>query len=450
MSVPDIKVCVVGMGYVGLCLSAGLAKKGYTVTCVDIDKERIAKVASGKSPIFEPGLDDFLAEGVQAGRIKATTDLPSGVQEADIIFICVGTPCDDSGYIDLKYIRGAAQTIGQVLRGKSGYPVVAVKSTVIPGTTDGVVKPILEQQSGKKVGKDFGLAMTPEFLKEGSAIQDMMVPDKTVIGALDSKSSQLLARLFSLFPGAVVNCDLRTAEMIKYANNSFLATKISFINEIANMCEKFGADSTVVAHAIGLDVRIGPKFLMAGCGFGGSCFPKDVKALYSAGKQAGYESKILKATLEVNEKQPLRVVEALEMLLGSLKGKKIAILGLSFKPDTDDMREAPAIKIVEGLIAKGANVVAHDPVAIPNAQKIFGTKISFVDTPAECLAGADAAAIVTEWAQFKKLTPMDFMKVMKIPVLVDGRKIFNPKEMRAAGMNYFQIGYSDEQTYVPK
>ncbi len=450
MSVPDIKVCVVGMGYVGLCLSAGLAKKGYTVTCIDVDKDRIAMVASGKSPIYEPSLDDFLSEGVHAGRIKATTDLMSGAQDADIIFICVGTPCDDTGYIDLKYIRGAAQTIGQLLRGKKGYPIVTVKSTVIPGTTDSVVKPILEEQSGKKAGQDFGLAMTPEFLKEGSAIQDMMVPDKTVIGSLDAKASKVLEQLFSVYPGTVVKCDLRTAEMIKYANNSFLATKISFINEIANMCEKFGADSAVVAHAIGLDLRIGPKFLMAGCGFGGSCFPKDVKALYSAGKQAGYESKILKATLDVNDNQPSRVVNALATVLGNLAGKKIAILGLSFKPDTDDMRESPAVKIIEALLAKGAKIVAHDPVAIPNAQKIFGVKITFADTPEKALAGADAVAIVTEWAQFKRLTPKDFKQAMKVPVLVDGRKIYNPKDMLAAGIKFFQIGYSEDRSFVPK
>ena len=450
MNVPETKICVVGLGYVGLCLAAGLANKGYPVTCVDIDKEKIAMVASGKSPIYEPGLDELLAEGVQAGRIVASTDLVSGVLDSDIIFICVGTPCNEAGYIDLSHVRAAAQTIGLALHNKAGYPVVSVKSTVIPGTTDGVVKPLLEQYSGKRAGKDFGLAMTPEFLREGSAIQDMMVPDKTVIGSIDEKSRKILTRLFSVFPGPQVTCDLRTAEMIKYANNAFLATKISFINEIANLCEKFGADSAIVAHAIGLDARIGPKFLMAGCGFGGSCFPKDVKALYSAGKQAGYESKILKATLDVNEHQPMRVVEAVNKLLGAIKGKKIAVLGLSFKPDTDDMRDAPAIKIINGLLACGASVVAYDPAAISNAKRLFGTKITFASSTPDALATADAAIIVTEWAQFRQLTPSDFKKAMKIPVIVDGRKIYNPKEMQSAGIKYFQIGYSDDQTFVPK
>ncbi|HMF30102.1 MAG TPA: UDP-glucose/GDP-mannose dehydrogenase family protein [Candidatus Lokiarchaeia archaeon] len=450
MSTNDIKVSICGIGYVGLCLAAGLAKKGYRVICVDVDEERIAQVAAGKAPIFEPQLEEFLSEGVEAGLLTATLDIKEAVMGSDITFLCVGTPCDDTGYIDLKYIREVSKELGEVLKEKEDFHVLSVKSTVIPGTTDGVVKPIVEEYSGKTAGVDFGLAMTPEFLKEGSAIADMMEPDKTVIGALDDASREKLELLFSVFPGAVVTCDLRSAEMIKYANNSFLATKISFINEIANMCEKFGADSTIVARAIGLDVRIGPKFLMAGCGFGGSCFPKDVKALYSAAKEAGYDSKILKATLAVNEVQPLRVVDALQNLLGDLSGKKIAILGLAFKPDTDDMREAPVIKIVNELLEQGAQVVATDPVAIPNAQKILGDKISFASEISDALAGADAAAIVTEWAQFKALSPDDFLQAMNSPVVVDGRKIYDPKVMLGAGVKYFQIGYSQDCSFVPK
>jgi UDPglucose 6-dehydrogenase len=376
-------------------------------------------------------------------------DLKAAIMDTNLTFICVGTPCNDEGYIDLKYIREVSKEIGTVLESKDDFHVISVKSTVIPGTTDGVVQPLVEEFSGKKAGSDFGLAMTPEFLKEGSAIADMMEPDKTVIGALDERSSSILEAVFSVFPGAVVKCDLRTAEMIKYANNSFLATKISFINEIANMCEKFGANSGVVAHAIGLDVRIGPKFLMAGCGFGGSCFPKDVKALYSAAKEAGYESKILKATLAVNESQPFRVVEALSDLLGNVNGKKIAILGLAFKPDTDDMREAPSIKIINALLDQGAEIIATDPVAIPNAQKILGNKISYAEDLFDALTGVDAAAIVTEWKQYKVLTATDFMDRMNLPILVDGRKIYDPKAMLAAGVKFYQIGYSENKDFVP-
>lgn len=437
------------MGYVGLCLAAGLTKKGYHVICVDVDEERILQISVGKAPIFEPQLEEYLVEGIQAGLLAATLNLNDAIMNTELTFICVGTPCNDEGYIDLKYIREVAKDIGLALKDKEGFHVVSVKSTVIPGTTDGVVQPILEEFSGKKAGMDFGLAMTPEFLKEGSAIADMMEPDKTVIGALDEKSSNILESLFSVFPGTVVKCDLRSAEMIKYANNSFLATKISFINEIANMCEKFGADSKIVAHAIGLDVRIGPKFLMAGCGFGGSCFPKDVKALYSAAKEAGYDSKILKATLVVNETQPVRVVEALSDLLGKMDGKKIAILGLAFKPDTDDMREAPSIRIINELLDQGAEIIATDPVAIPNARKIFGNKISYAQEISETLSGADAVAIVTEWNQYKNLTPSDFLETMQSPIVIDGRKIYDPKEMLAAGVKFFQIGYSEDKSFVP-
>jgi UDPglucose 6-dehydrogenase len=449
MEIQGMNVSIVGMGYVGLCLAAGLTKKGNRVICVDVDEEKLAQIAAGKAPIFEPQLEEYLAEGVAANLLTTTLDLKAGIMNSEITFICVGTPCNDEGYIDLKYVREVANGIGDVLAEKDGFHVVSVKSTVIPGTTDGVVQPAVEARSGKKAGIDFGLAMTPEFLKEGSAIADMMEPDKTVIGAMDDRTFTTLETLFSAYPGTIVRCDLRSAEMIKYANNSFLATKISFINEIANMCERFGADSAVVAKAIGLDVRIGPRFLMAGCGFGGSCFPKDVKALYSAAKSAGYESRILEATLVVNETQPLRVVDALVGLLGDVNGKKIAILGLAFKPDTDDMREAPSIKIINELLDRGATIVATDPVAIPNAQKLFGDSIAYSEDITDALAGADAAAIVTEWAHYKALTADDFLGAMSDPVVVDGRKIYDPKAMLVAGVKFFQIGYSEDHSFVP-
>jgi UDPglucose 6-dehydrogenase len=446
----QLNVSIVGMGYVGLCLAASLTKKGIRVVCVDVDEEKLAQVAAGKAPIFEPQLEEYLSDAVASNLLTTTLDLKAAIMDTEITFICVGTPCNEEGYINLKYIYAVADQIGDALAEKDSFHVISVKSTVIPGTTDGVVQPAIEARSGKKAGVEFGLAMTPEFLKEGSAIADAMEPDKTVIGTLDDRAYEILEGLFSMFPGTIVRCDLRTAEMIKYANNSFLATKISFINEIANICEKFGADSAIVAKAIGLDVRIGSKFLMAGCGFGGSCFPKDVRALYSAAKSAGYESKILKATLAVNEVQPLRVVDALAGLVGDLSGKKVAILGLAFKPDTDDMREAPSIKIIHELLDRGATIIATDPAAIPNAQKIFGVRIAYSEDTTVALAGVDAAAIVTEWKQFKALTAEDYLGAMADPVVVDGRKIYDPKVMIAAGVKFFQIGYSEDHSFIPE
>jgi UDPglucose 6-dehydrogenase len=355
------------------------------------------------------------------------------VLETDITFIAVGTPSKPDGSIDIRHIKNSAQEIGEALSKKAKYHLVVVKSTVVPGTTQSIVKPILEKQSKKQCGTDFGLCMNPEFLREGSAVEDTFSPDRIVIGEHDKKSGDTLENLCKEFYGEktppTVRTNFSTAELIKYANNAFLATKISFINTIANICEKTPeADVTVVTKGIGLDKRIGPLFLNAGLGYGGSCFPKDVKALIAYSRKLGYHPELLEDAQNLNETQPLRAVQLCKNLLGNLKGKHIVILGLSFKPNTDDMREARVIPIINQLLKEGANITAYDPEAIPNAKKIFKNKIKYAVSAIDCLKNADCCILATEWDEFKKLTPEDFIQHMHQPILIDGRRIYNAQE----------------------
>jgi UDPglucose 6-dehydrogenase len=355
------------------------------------------------------------------------------VLQTDLTFNAVGTPSEPDGSINLQYIKQSTQEIGKALNKKDTYHVVVVKSTVVPGTTQNTVKPILEKQSKKHCRTDFGLCMNPEFLRQGSALVDTLNPDRIVIGEHDKKSGDTLESLYRNFyrekAPPTIRTNLSTAELIKYANNAFLATKISFINAIANICEKIPeADVNTVAKSMGLDKRIGPLFLNAGLGYGGSCFPKDVKALIAYSKTLGYNPELLDAVENINKTQPQKAVQLCKKLLGDLKSKKIAVLGLSFKPNTDDMREARSIPIINQLLKEGANITAYDPVAVPAAKTIFKNKIQYASSTIECFKNADCCILVTEWDEFKKLKPEDFKQNMKNPTLIDGRRIFNPEK----------------------
>ncbi len=439
------KISVIGAGYVGLCTAVGFASRGYSVVACDVDEEKIVKINKGVPPFYEPGLQEKLSESIQKGNLKGVVgQIDRVILDTDLTFVAVGTPSKPDGGIDLKYIESAACNIGKALKQKNDYHVTIIKSTVVPGTTQNTVKPILERESKKVAGDGFGLCMNPEFLRQGSAFQDTVNADRVVIGSFDVRSGDVLEDLYKSFYServpAIIRTSLSTAELIKYASNSMLATKISFINTIANICEKIpGADVKVVATAMGLDKRIGPLFLDAGLGYGGSCFPKDVKALIACSKSLGYDPELLDSVEQVNKVQPLKAVWFCRELLGYLADKKIAILGLAFKPDTDDMREARVIPIINQLLAEGANVTAYDPVAMPIAKTLFGNKIRYVSSALECLNGADACIVVTEWDEFKKLTPEDFIKNMKQPILVDGRRIYSAEEFRKK-MKFIALG----------
>ena len=438
-------ISVLGIGYVGLCTAVGFASKGYNVIASTHDAEKAAKINKGIPPFHEPNLQKLLEETVQNGHLKCLTNqTEKAVLETDLTFNAVGTPSRPDGSIDLRFIEKSTHEMGKALNQKSTYHVVIVKSTVVPGTTQDIVKPILENESKKKCGSDFGLCMNPEFLRQGSAFEDTMHTDRIVIGEYDKRSGDALERLYKDFYGKnippTIRTTLSTAELIKYASNSLLATKISFINTMANLCEKIlGADVKIVAGAMGLDKRIGPLFLNAGLGYGGSCFPKDVKALIAHSKNLGYRLELLEAVESINKTQPLKAVQFCKELLGNLKGKCVAILGLAFKADTDDMREARAIPIINQLLKEGANVTAYDPVAVPTAKVIFKNKIRYAASTTACLKNADCCILVTEWDEFKKLKPEDFTKSMKQPVLIDGRRIYDPEEF-SRKMKFTAIG----------
>lgn len=440
------RISVLGIGYVGLCTAVGFASKGYNVVASTHDSEKAGKINKGIPPFYEPNLQNLLQEVVGKGNLTCLVNqTEEAVLKTDITFIAVGTPSKADGSIDLRFIKSSSHDVGRALAKKGSYHVIAVKSTVVPGTTQDVVKPTVEKESGKKCGTDFGLCMNPEFLRQGSAFEDTLHTDRVVIGEYDKKSGDALDHIYRDFYGKecppIIRTTLSTAELIKYASNSLLATKISFINTIANLCERIpGADVKVVAMATGLDKRIGPLFLNAGLGYGGSCFPKDVKALIAHSRKLGYSLKLLEAVENVNKTQPLKAVQFCEELLGNLRGKRVAVLGLAFKAETDDMREARSIPIIESLIEKGAIVVAYDPVAMPIAKGIFKNQICYADSAIECLKNADACILVTEWDEFRRLEPADFVRNMKRPILIDGRRIYDPEkfgqrmEFRAIGL----------------
>ncbi len=430
------------MGYVGLCTAAAFASRGIRTIGIDIDEGRVEQIRRGKAPLHEPQLDTMLKNVVKKKLLDASSDI-SVAANTGTTFLTVGTPSQHDGSIDLSYIKNAAEDLGNVLSDKRGYHLVVVKSTVVPGTTNGTVKRFLEQSSRKTIGSELGLCTNPEFLKEGTAINDALHPDKIVIGSNDKKSASELTKLYRRFYGSklppLILTSPEPAELVKYASNAFLATKVSFINTIANIAEQIpGVDVGTIAEAIGLDPRIGPQFLKAGPGYGGSCFHKDLQALINYSQNKNYDPLLFRATEETNEQQASRVVVLAEKLLGSLSSKRVAVLGLSFKKDTDDIREAASIRVINHLKKKGAQVVAYDPMAIPNTKKQLLDQIDYAENAQSALKGADCAIIMTEWDQIRKLKAKDFQAYMKNPNLVDARRIYNPEEF--SGLNYVSIG----------
>ncbi|WP_333834493.1 UDP-glucose dehydrogenase family protein [Rubrimonas sp.] len=429
-----MRVSVVGTGYVGLVSGVCLAAKGHDVTCVDLDRVKVARINAGDPPIYELGLEELLKAHV--GRsLRATDDLAAAVRDTEISLIAVGTPFDGSE-IDLKYVRAVAAEIGAALRDKPAYHMVVVKSTVVPGTTEDVVLPILQAASGKRAGPDFGVGMNPEFLKEGEAIADFMEPDRIVLGGIDARAIAALEDLYAAFPDVdKIRTDPRTAEMIKYTANSLLATLISFSNEIGNLCAKVGVDVVDAMAGVHLDKRFSPvmpdgsrvrpsslAYLAAGCGFGGSCFPKDVKALIAYGQAAGAPMGLLRSVIEVNEAQPAKMLEMLARHCPDLAGRRIAVLGMAFKPGTDDIRESPSLPVTARLLEQGAKVAAYDPIARHEAEKIFGEAVDFRDDLAAALDGAEAILVMTRWPQFEAL-PALLKDRTDPPLVIDGRRM---------------------------
>ncbi len=431
-------ISVIGTGYVGLVSGAGLADFGMNVICVDKDAEKIEMLKKGKVPFYEPGLEELVNKNMKAGRLKFTTNLAEAVKNSLVIFICVGTPSNPDGSADLSQIKEVALALAEVI---DEYKVIVTKSTV-PVGTNRWIKSLIDANKKKDVAVD--VISNPEFLREGCAVEDFMHPDRVIIGGESSYAIAIIKDIYRplyLAETPFIITNLETAELIKYASNAFLATKITFINEIANFCEKVGADVTLVAKGMGLDPRIGAKFLNPGPGFGGSCFPKDVKALIHHGKVSGYNFKILEAVIEVNEKQKLRAIEKLESLLGELSGKVISVLGLSFKPNTSDVRESPSLVIVSELIKKGAKVKVYDPVAMEEFKKAIGNlEIIYCENPLDCAKESDALLILTEWNEFRFLDLSQIKKVMKTPVLVDMRNIYEPSIVKKLGFSYSGIG----------
>jgi len=412
-------VSIIGTGYVGTVTGACFAQLGHNVICVDIDSQKVEQINAGIPPIHEPELPELL-EKYAGKRLRATDDYSDAVQSSDLTFICVGTPSREDGSIDLSIVRSASESIGEALleAGKESYHVVVVKSTVVPGTTDEVVAPLVMGEDGVD-GRNIGIAMNPEFLREGKAVYDFMNPDKIVVGG-DQRATSIVARLYEKIPREVTFTNTRTAEMIKYANNSFLATKISFANEIGNICKKLGIDVYEVMSAVGKDFRISEHFLNAGAGFGGSCFPKDVKALIGRSKELGYDPLLLNAVIKVNEEQPMRMIELLTNRIGDVRNRRIAVLGLSFKNDTDDIREARSIPVIQELLARGATVAAYDPLAAENMRKLF-PEVEYSQNAEGALKDADACLIMTEWDEFGTLDHE--FDAMKSIIVIDGRRM---------------------------
>ena len=422
-----MRISIIGTGYAGLASGVGFAEKGHHVICMDIDQERINTINKSRSPIYEPGLEESMRGSQRLGRFSGTTDIDKAVSESELIMIAVPTPSRKDGSMDLKYIEHVSRDIGEALRKADGYKVIAVKSTVVPDTTERVVIPNLEEYSGKKAGKDFGAGMVPEFLREGSAMKDILEPDRIVIGELDRRSGDVLEKAHMVFDAPIIRTQIKVAELVKYASNAFLATKISFTNEIGNISKKLGVDVYDVMKGVGLDKRISPHFLRAGIGFGGSCFPKDVAAIARKGDLLGYEPKLLDEVIKLNERQPFRLIDLLKKRVGSLKGKHVAVLGLSFKANTDDVRESPAIKVVSELSRHGARVSAYDPKATGNFKQLF-PKVLYHDSAKDAILGAEACLVLTDWDEFRELTDQDFTG-MKARLIIEGRKCLNPNKV---------------------
>ena len=429
-------IAVIGTGYVGLVTGACFAEFGVDVICVDVDEQKISQLLKGVMPIYEPGLEQLVSKNVQAGRLRFTTDVSQAIQQSLVIFLAVGTPPKPDGSPDLSFVEAAA---GSVADHMNGYKVVVTKSTVPIGTGEHIRELI---SARKKTKANFGVVSNPEFLREGAAINDFMRPDRVVIGSRDEEAIAIMKDLYRplyLIEAPFVITSLEAAELTKYAANAFLAMKVSFINEIANLCDKIGCDVHDVARAIGMDKRIGSKFLHPGPGFGGSCFPKDTRALASVARHYDASARIVDAVIEVNQRQGEQMLMKIRKLVGNLNGRTIAVLGLAFKPETDDMREAPAVGIIKHLLEDGAKVRAYDPVAKSEAMKIL-PDIVYADDEYAAVAGADALVFVTEWNQFRALDMLRIRDLMKSPKIADLRNIYEPEDMREMGFEYVGVG----------
>ncbi len=427
-------IAVVGTGYVGLVTGTCFANLGNRVICLDIDEEKIGKLRQGEVPIYEPGLSELVVRNMKAGRLSFTTSYPEALADAEFVFICVGTPSGVDGEADLRYVRMAAESIAEHMT----HPVIVVNKSTVPVGTGDWVADIIRKRQTEPI--DFAVVSCPEFLKEGSAIVDFMNPDRVVLGSMDREAADKVAQLHLPLRAPIIVTDLRTAEMIKYASNAFLATRISFINEIASICEKLGADIQEVAIGMGYDKRIGPHFLNAGLGYGGSCFPKDVKALEYMALVHGTHPSLLRAVMEINrDARRWAVITLRELLGGRLEDRRIGLLGLAFKPNTDDIREAPALEIAHMLQNEGARVVAYDPVAMENAVRV-NPDLHLAEDPYEAAQGADALLVTTEWDEFKHLDLRRILEIMARPILVDGRNIYDPRQMVEMGFIYRGVG----------
>ncbi|OGE32343.1 hypothetical protein A3D83_03555 [Candidatus Daviesbacteria bacterium RIFCSPHIGHO2_02_FULL_41_10] len=451
-----MKIAIVGTGYVGLITGVSLAVLGHQVICIDEDPKKVSMIKNGKSPFFEPQIDQLLKKVTEQHLFTATTDLAASVLESDVTFIAVGTPTTNNR-LDLSYIKKASEQIGKALKMTKKYHVIAVKSTVLPGVTEKIVKPIIEKYSKKKIG-EFGLCMNPEFLREGSALEDALNPDRIVIGQIDNKSGEEFAKIYNNISAPKIFTNLQTAEMTKYASNSLLATLISFSNEMARLAEAAGGiDITDVWRGVHLDKRLSPfdgkrrikpgilNYILSGCGFGGSCFPKDIKALANFAKDLKVDAKIIESVIDVNNTQPQRLMIHLKNSLGNkLKNKRIVVLGLAFKPNTDDLRESPAFPVIEALISGGSKVIAHDPIAYQKniPKQLADLPIILASSVQGAVRNADAVIVITSWAEYIKLTPQFFKKHMKIPIVIDGRRIYDKNSFLNAGIIYKGIGLS--------
>lgn len=436
-----MKIAIVGTGYVGLVSGACFAEMGADVTCVDVDKRKIEMLQKGQIPIYEPGLEELVERNVADGRLHFSTDLGECLDQVKIVFSAVGTPPDEDGSADLRYVLEVAREFGRKI---NRYTLLVTKSTVPVGTASKVKAAVAEELVKRGVDVPFDVASNPEFLKEGDAIDDFMKPDRVVVGVESDRAKELMERLYKPFMMnnyRMIFTDVASAEMIKYAANSMLATRISFMNDIANLCEIMGADVNMVRKGIGADARIGSKFLYPGCGYGGSCFPKDVKALIRTAAQQGYRMQVLEAVEAVNERQKGILFEKFERYFkGDIAGRSVAMWGLSFKPETDDMREAPSLVLIERLLAAGCKVRAFDPIAMDEARRRLGDKIEYCSSKYDALEGADALMIVTEWKQFRLPNWSRVAELMKGRVVIDGRNIYDRQEVEAAGLDYLRIG----------
>jgi len=451
-----MKISVIGSGYVGLVAGACFAESGNSVICVDIDEAKIEGLKQGVIPIYEPGLKEMVLRNSAEGRLSFTTDIEAAVKSSLINFIAVGTPPGEDGSADLQYVIGVARNIG---RNMQGYKIIVDKSTVPVGTADKVREAIQEELDARGIACEFDVVSNPEFLKEGAAIDDFMKPDRVVIGTDNVRTAEIMKELYEPFMrknNRMIVMDIRSAEMTKYAANAMLATRISFMNQVANLCERMGADVAAVREGIGSDSRIGYDFLFPGPGYGGSCFPKDVKALIRTAEECSYDFLLLKAVEEVNERQKELLSDKVLKLIGNrtaekpLQDRKIACWGLSFKPRTDDMREAPSLTIIEKLLALGAQVTVHDPEALKEARKYFGDRIQYSNNQYEILAGADALVIITDWNEYRN---PDFERIaaeLKSPLIVDGRNLYKPDRLKSAGFDYVPLGRNGRASVSPK